>query len=207
MVSISDLKNVKSLEDLKAIFGLVPYMIGDEVIDIISDLTVDHNFNITSKPIEEGFLTNSRIKEPIEINLVGILTNNLENLSVSSAIKAAVSGGINLDSWKQKRESLLAAKDENILLEIVTPDKIYPDMMLSSISFLQSSAMDACYFEASFVEVKIFSTATSFVSDAEIPKKLEEKQTEEKKADSKKSKRRAGKAAETIQKPPGGHAV
>jgi hypothetical protein len=166
MPSISDAVNVRSMDDLKRLFGLIGTMIGDIQVDILSNLEVSHTYTITQKPIENdtvdpSWLNDARIANPTRISMTAIMTNSIENLTGTGMIKSAIMGkgkGI-FDSWKQKREYLTDLKDKNEIIDIVTPDNMYQSFMMESLTFTQSNSLDACFFSADFIEVRVVSSA------------------------------------------------
>jgi hypothetical protein len=169
MPSISDAVNVRSMDDLKRLFGLIGTMIGDIQVDILSNLEVSYTYSITTKPIERGeegssnWLNDARIENPMRVSMTAVMTNSIENFSASSLIKTAImsKGKGMADSWKQKREYLMELKDKNEIIDVVTPDNIYKSLMLESLTFTQSNSLDACFFSADFVEVNIKNTDVS----------------------------------------------
>lgn len=163
MPSISDAVNVRSMDDLKALFGLIGTLIDDIQVDLLSNFEISHTYTITSKPVEHdsdgsnAWVNDARIKNPTKLSMSGVLTNSIENLTGTGMIKTAIMGkgkGM-FDSWKQKREYLLELKDTNKVMDVVTPTTIHRNMMLESLSFTQSNALDCCFFQADFVEVVI----------------------------------------------------
>jgi hypothetical protein len=163
--SISDAMNVRSLDDLKALFGLIPFMIGEVVVDVINSLEANYEFEITNKPIEEGFISDARIAQPVSLTINGIFVNSLESMTASGAIKSLIAGNFSLASWKQKRDALLELKDKNMVIDVVTPDKLYPSMMIQSLSVNRSNSFDACFFSIQLVEVRIRSTELTDVTN------------------------------------------
>jgi hypothetical protein len=174
--SISDAINVRSLEDLKSLFGLIPVMIDDIIVDVLSRVEVDYSFNITSKPCEEGYINDARIANPITMRMECVFSNNIENMTLSGLGKSLLAGNFSLDSWKQKRDALLELKNKNKIITVVTPDKKYDNLMIERLVITREDAHDACFFSIDLVEVSIKKTAMSSVSDQELPDKVKDKE-------------------------------
>ena len=90
---------------LKDLFRSTPILIGDVKIDVLISETPVYDFEVTGRPVEAGLdVTDARIAKPIALTLECIITDDIFELSVSSAL--SMLDGI--QTWQDKKTALFA---------------------------------------------------------------------------------------------------
>lgn len=169
-------------------------MIGDLRVDVLrsEEMTVD--YVITDAPVEEGLdIGYSRVKRPVILRMVGILTDTqLTPGGISSRFQDGE--GFSLQTWQEKQATLLQLADAGELISVVTPLKMYPQMKVQSVRLEQREGeTQAVFFLIVFKELRIVSSEVSSVDESQVPKELKDKETKgQKKAKKKKIKKKNG---------------
>jgi hypothetical protein len=171
---------VSNPSSLMDIFRSTPILIGDIVVDVLVSESPVYDFDITARPVEAGLdITDARIAKPVALALECIITDDIIELSLSSAL--SLLGGI--QTWKDKKNKLFELKDSNQLIDVITPLDTYDDMSIASIQIDQNkSNSTALFFRISFKNIKLVKTAFGLVDDSAIPEaKKKKKKTKHKK--------------------------
>lgn len=189
--------SIKAIKDfivnagkLKKMFGTTPILIGDIPIDVLLSEVSPDSWIITTHPMEAGLLaTDSRIAQPKVLQMGCVILN--PDLSVSGITAFALDSDKNpfeQASWDEKRDAFLALTVSNNLLTVVTPNKTYPNMMITGVAPLYSSIYkDSFVFNISFKQQTIISSDISAIDDSQIPIQVKKKRKTPKKATKKKA--------------------
>lgn len=166
---------------LKSLFKSTPILIGEVQIDVLESETPVYDFDVTARPVEAGLdVTDARIAKPTSLTLECIITDDILELSVGSVL-SLLDG---LQTWQDKKSKLFELKDNNQLIDVITPLDTYDDMVISSIQINQTkSNSTALFFRISFKHIRLVKTAFGLVDDSFISElKKKKKKTKHKKA-------------------------
>lgn len=151
------------------------------VIDVLLFEGPQYDFDLTTHPVEGGKeVADQRIKKPIGLVLEGILAD--VDLSPSAVGANLLTGGSIMQTWEDKHFKLKELKEKTTPFTIVTPLNEYSNMLMVSLRTDRTKDTgEALFFSATFRQVDIVSTNTSFIDADELPK--DNKATEVKKED------------------------
>lgn len=170
IAAISDIvSDPSSLGDL---FGLNPPSIGDIIIDVLLEESPSYEYMVTEHPVEAGLdITDARIERPVTLSLDCILTDTA--FDPVSLAKAALSGNLSLDSWKDKKDALYKMKDQNKLIDVSTPLHYYKNMMITSIAPNATAEKGgAFFFTVELREIRIVESIIGYVDPSMLPPDL-----------------------------------
>lgn len=173
---------VSDPSSLMDMFKSTPILIGEVVVDVLVSETPVYDFEVTARPVEAGLdVTDARIAKPVSLTLECIITDDIIELSLASAL--SLLGGI--QTWQDKKNKLFELKDSNQLIDVITPLDTYDDMVIASLQIDQTkSTSTALFFRISFKNIKLVKTAFGLVDDSAIPEaKKKKKKSKHKKGD------------------------
>lgn len=168
-MGIAAIADMGSLMDL---FFQSPPMIGDIVIDVLLDESPTYDYVVTEHPVEAGLdITDTRIERPTGLTLECILADTA--FDPASLAKAALSGNLSMDSWKDKKDTLYKLKALNKTLDVSTPLNYYKNMMITNISPNATAEKGgAFFFRIEFREIRIVASVIGYVDPSMLPADL-----------------------------------
>lgn len=156
--------------------GLVPLpaKIGDLLVSALVGLSAPSELNVTRKPIEAGYeVADAAIEVPQELVMDVVLSN--PDLSPTAAITAAISGAFGgfFLTWRDKRDYLYEVQESRQLLEVITHEGWYTNMLLQSIDpiFDVDENWDCFIATLRLIEVKTIATGIAGLIDSALATK------------------------------------
>jgi len=182
---------IKDPKKLKQIFGSTPTLIGDIPVDVLLNESPGHDWIITDHPVEAGLdISDSRYKRPVSVALDCVFTNPDYSLDTIIAGGAPWKQAL----WYEKKEALEALSNQNIIIDIVTPDNTYENFMIDAIQPTYSKDIhNAFSFRLNAVHIETVSSEIVSVSASQVPKRFVKKDPKKDKIKKKSSMKTKGK--------------
>lgn len=168
-MGIADIANViKDPSSLLAMFGFVPSLINDIIIDVLERETPSYAWEISRHPVEGTDVTDSRVKQPTGLTLDCIFTDM--QLSATNIITSVLNGGFSLHTWRDKKEALYTLAESNQVIDVRTPLDLYSNMMIKSITPNQDKTTGSVFaFSIEFERVTTVSSEWGYVDPSDLP--------------------------------------
>ena len=190
-MAITDIQGI--IEDpskLKDLFGSTPTLIGDIVVDVLLGENTNHSWDITKHPVEAGLdVTDSRYKKPAGISMDCIFTGPEFSVTeiVGDVVSALASGGSLKDAnpfskatWQEKRDALYELMNQNLFIDVVTPNTELSSMMISDVRPLfDKDKANAFFFRVECEHVQTVSNDVVAMDDSQIPEDLKKKKDQD----------------------------
>lgn len=194
---------VSDLDSLKEQFGLIPVMIGDVIVDVVTSYSDPIEAEITEFPVEAGAdITDHRRIRPQYVTMEVILSD--PDFSGTNIAKSAISGTLSSqlkNGWRDKRDRLLEIAASNDLITVQTPEKQYNSFTILSVRPTRTAQTANAYFcTVEMREVRVVSSELSEIDPSSIPKDVQDKQTDAQKSASKRSQKNQGKGKNPARK-------
>jgi hypothetical protein len=165
---------IKDPSKLKDIFGSTPTLVDDITIDVLLSETPSYEWDLTKHPVEAGLdVTDSRYKRPVSVTLDCILTN--PDFSITNILSTAIGGGnpFKVVPWEEKRDALDELMNQNKFIDVVTPNREYSSMMITSVQpMFDKDKSKAYFFRITLERVETVSSEIVNVDPSQIPESL-----------------------------------
>lgn len=152
----------------------IPTQIGDVVVSALTGLSAPRELDITRKPIEDGYaVTDAAVDVPQTLTLEVCLTN--PGFSIGEVSSAAMSGSVSslLSTWRDKRDYLYQILEDRELVNVLTHEGWYIDMLLHSIDpIFDADENYDCYFATlQMTQIKVVASSLAGLIDSALQNK------------------------------------
>ncbi len=135
-------------------------LIDDLLVSVLYSSVADYTYDVTRQVVGEAILTDNRSAQPYIVSLSCVLVDDYDD------------DGNLISSWTDKRDKLDRIRNLNKIISVITPDRYFSSVMLTSVTELRNDAKDAYFFSVSFAEVKIINR-DEFILTTKMNEKLE----------------------------------
>jgi hypothetical protein len=127
--------------------------------DVLLERKADYDSEVTSNPTETGFaISDHVIKKPNKLNITALFTP-------TPVTWAEYQGGPNENRLLELEQKIKAMRDAGETITVTTPDNIYSDMVLTSISLPRDNKGYSITANLEFTNVIIVDTQTADVPE------------------------------------------
>jgi hypothetical protein len=201
-MSFPDVVNViRNPSELRKFFVPDPVLIGDVEVDVLSVERKELTWEVTERSVESGFdMATARKKRPVSLRIEGWLTDS--PLSPSAIGTSLIAGeGFSFKTWKDKKDELETAADDDELKDITTRLDVYVNMSITLLAVEHTKDSSGGYpFVLEARNLNIYQSQITSIDPSQIPKNLRDKELEKHKKGSGKKKPTENKGQKVTEK-------